>query len=61
MDWILIFFVVSLTATDKVVSPVTVPMATEKLCDEAKAKLTEDYKQTQSVNFMVVGECLKVR
>jgi hypothetical protein len=36
-------------------------MATEKLCEEGKAKLTEAYKKTEAVNFMIVGECLKVR
>jgi hypothetical protein len=61
MDWMLVFIIASLTMTDKVVSPITVPMATEALCNEAKTKLTEAYKQTHSANFMVLGECLKVR
>ena len=34
MDWMLIFIVVSTSATDKVISPINVPMATEKLCKE---------------------------
>ncbi len=61
MDWMLIFIVVSTSATDKVISPINVPMATEKLCKEGSAKLTEAYRQSQSAHFMVVSECLKVR
>jgi hypothetical protein len=61
MGWVLIFILASVTETDKVVSPITVPMATEKLCEEAKTKLTEAYKRTESPNFLIVGECLKVR
>lgn len=61
MDWMLVFIIASLTTTDKVVTPITVPMATEQLCNEGKARLTEAYMKTQSPNFLVVGECLKVR
>ena len=60
MEWMLVFVIVSMTS-DRVASPITVPMATEKLCEEAKAKLTEAYKNTQPANFYVVGECLKVQ
>lgn len=60
MEWMLVFVIVSMTS-DRVASPITVPMATEKLCDEAKAKLMEAYKKTQPENFFVVGECLRVR
>ncbi len=61
MEWMLVFIVVSTSATDKVISPINVPMATEKLCKEGNAKLTEAYRQSKAANFMIVSECLKVR
>jgi len=60
MEWMLVFVIVSLTS-DRVASPITVPVATEKLCEEAKVKLEEAYKKTQPEHFYVVGECVKVR
>jgi hypothetical protein len=36
-------------------------MATEQLCNAAKAKLTQAYQKTQSVNYVLVTECLQAR
>jgi hypothetical protein len=38
-----------------------VPMATEQLCNEAKNKLFESYRRTNTPNFVIVIECLKAR
>lgn len=61
MDWVLFVVIASMSATDKAISSTTVPMATMELCDAARAKLLAAHKQTQSPNFLVVGECLRAR
>jgi hypothetical protein len=38
-----------------------VPIATQHLCDAAKAQLIDAYKDTQSPNFKLYAECLQVR
>jgi hypothetical protein len=40
MEWMLVCVIVSMTS-DRVASPITVPVASEKLCEEAKTKLME--------------------
>jgi hypothetical protein len=37
----------------------TVPMATEQLCNAAKEKLTQAYRNTQSPQYALVAECLQ--
>jgi hypothetical protein len=61
MPWMLVFVFASVSNVSNVATPVTVPMATEKLCKEAVIKLKDAYKQMQSVNYVVLGECLQVR
>jgi hypothetical protein len=61
MNWMFIFIIASSTTTDKVVTPITVPMATERLCEAAKTKMMALYQKTQSTNFLAVAECLQVR
>jgi hypothetical protein len=38
-----------------------VPMATEQLCNAAKAKLTQAYQKTQTPNWALVIECLQTQ
>jgi hypothetical protein len=61
MNWMLFFVIASMSTSDKVVNTTTVPMATEELCNSAKAQLIQAYKATQGPNFLVIGECLRVR
>ena len=61
MNWMLVFVIASMSASDKVVNTTTIPMAEEKLCTAARAKLIEAHKQVNSPNFLIVGECLRVR
>ncbi len=48
-------------STDKAINATPVPMATEQLCNEAKSKLFESYRRTNTPNFLMVIECLKAR
>jgi hypothetical protein len=59
MPWVLVFLVASLSGAN--VAPVTVPMASEKLCKEALEKLKGMYQQTESTHYAVTGECLQVK
>ena len=59
MPWVLVFFVASLSGAD--VAPVTIPMASQKLCEDALEKLKSMYQQTQSTHYAVTGECLQVK
>ena len=59
MSWILVYFVASLTGAS--VAPVTVPMASEKLCKEGLDKLNSLYQQTESTHYLVAGQCLQVK
>ena len=61
MDWLLIVVLASTSSADKFVSPITVPVATEQLCNAARAKLLDTYKRSQAANFMFISECLQVR
>jgi hypothetical protein len=59
MNWVLFIVIASTSASDKVIHSTTIPMATEKLCNAAKAKVTDLYQKTQSQNFLVASECLQ--
>jgi hypothetical protein len=61
MDWVLFVVIVSTSITDKAINSSTVPMATQQLCDAAKAQLIQAYKETQSPNFVLYAECLQAR
>jgi hypothetical protein len=61
MDWVLLIVIASTTPPDKVINVTTVPIATEVLCNAARAKVIQAYKQTQSPDFLIVGECLQAR
>ena len=60
MDWVLFVVIVS-TSTDKAINSSHVPMATQQLCNAAKAQLIEAYKETKSPNFVLYAECLRAR
>ncbi len=62
MEWIL-FVVIGTTALsdNKAINTSAVPMASLELCTQAKEKLAELHKATQSPNFMMVTECLRSR
>ena len=51
MPWVLVFFIASVSN----VTPVTVPMANEKLCRDAVEQLKAAYQKTQSVNYLARG------
>jgi hypothetical protein len=59
MPWVLVFFVASLTGAN--VAPVTIPMASEKLCTEALSKLNSLYQQTESTHYAVAGQCVQTK
>jgi hypothetical protein len=61
MDWVLFVVIVSTSMTDKAINSSNVPMATQQLCNAAKAQLIQAYKETQSPNFMLYAECLQAR
>lgn len=61
MNWVLFFVIASTAPTDKVINSTTISMATEELCAAAKDKLVHDYQQTQSPNYLIVGECLRAK
>jgi hypothetical protein len=60
MDWVL-FVVLASTSGEKTINSTAVPMATEQLCNAAKEKLTQAYRNTQSPNYVLVTECLQAR
>ena len=60
MDWVLFVVIVS-TSTGTAINSSNVPMATQQLCNVAKAQLIEAYKGTNSPNFILYAECLQVR
>jgi hypothetical protein len=51
----------SSTASDKAINATPVPMATEQLCNDAKNKLFESYRRSNTPNFLMVIECLRAR
>jgi hypothetical protein len=59
MPWVLVFFVASLSGAD--VAPITIPIASEKLCREALEKLTSMYKETDSIHYAIAGQCVQVK
>ena len=59
MNWVLFVVLASSTASKANATPV--PMATEQLCNEAKNKLMESYKRSNTPNYVVVIECLRAR
>ena len=59
MNWVL--YVVLATASDKAINATPVPMATEQLCNDAKNKLLESYRRSNTPNFLMVIECLRAR
>jgi hypothetical protein len=61
MDWVLFVVLASSSASDKVINATPVPMATEQRCNEAKDKLLESYRRTNTPNFLIVVECLRAR
>jgi hypothetical protein len=61
MNWVLFVVLASSTASDKVINATPVPMATEQLCNEAKNKLMESYRRSNTPNYMIVIECLRAR
>jgi hypothetical protein len=58
MKWVL-FVILASTAGEKTINSTTVPMATEQLCNAAKEKLTQAYRNTQSPQYALVAECLQ--
>ena len=60
MDWVLFVVIVS-TSSGAAINSSNVPMATEQLCNAAKAQLIQAYKQTNSPNFLLYAECLQAR
>jgi hypothetical protein len=61
MDWVLFVVIVSTSMTDKAINSSNVPMATQQLCNAAKAQLIQAYKETKSPNFNLYAECLQAR
>ena len=61
MNWVLYVVLASSTASDKAINATPVPMATEQLCNEAKNKLFESYRRSNTPNWIMVIECLRAR
>jgi hypothetical protein len=61
MNWVLYVVLASSTASDKAINATPVPMATEQLCNDAKNKLLESYRRSNTPNFLLVIECLRAR
>jgi hypothetical protein len=61
MNWMLFVVIVSGSPSDKVINSTTVPMATEQLCNAAKAKLTDAYQESKTPYFSIVIRCLQTR
>jgi len=61
MNWVIFVVPASSTASDKVINATPVPMATEQLCNEAKTKLIESYRRSNTPNYVIVIECLRAR
>ena len=61
MNWVLFVVLASSTSSDKVINARPVPMATEQLCNEAKNKLMESYRRSNTPNYMIVIECLRAK
>jgi hypothetical protein len=61
MNWVLFWVIASTAQTDKILNTTTIPMATEELCNAAKDKLVRAYQQTQSPNYVILGESLRAK
>jgi hypothetical protein len=61
MNWVLFVILASTSGSEKVINSTAVPMATEQLCNAAKEKLTQAYRNTQTPNYALVAECLRAR
>ena len=61
MNWVLFVVLATSTSTDKAINATPVLVATEQLCNEAKNKLMESYRRSNTPNFLIVIECLKAR
>jgi len=61
MNWVLFVVLATSTSTDKAINATPVPVATEQLRNEAKNKLMESYRRSNTPNFLIVIECLKAR
>ena len=61
MNWVLFVVLATSTSTDKAINATPVPVATEQLCNEAKNKLFESYRRSNTPNFLMVIECLRAR
>jgi hypothetical protein len=61
MNWVLFVVLASTSGSEKAINSTAVPMATEQLCNAAKAKLTQAYQKTQGPNYVLVTECLQAR
>ena len=61
MNWVLFVILASISGSEKAINSTTVPMATEQLCNAAKAKLTQAYQKTQTPNWVLVTECLQAQ
>ena len=61
MNWVLYVVLASSTASDKAINATPVPMGTEQLCNEAKNKLFESYRRSNTPNWIMVIECLRAR
>ena len=51
MNWVLYVVLASSTASDKAINATPVPMATEQLCNDAKNKLFESYRRSNTPTF----------
>ena len=61
IDCVLFVVIVSTSMTDKAINSSNMPMATQQLCNAAKAQLIQVYKESKSPNFDLYAECLRAR
>lgn len=61
MNWVLFVVLATSMSTDKAINATPVPMATEQLCNDAKNKLMESYRRSNTPNYMIVIECLRAK
>ena len=59
MNWVLFFLIATVTPSDHFANSMTVPMATEQLCNAAKTQLKGVYDKFESPYYAIVIECLK--
>jgi hypothetical protein len=61
MKWVLFVILASISGSERTINSTAVPMATEQLCNAAKEKLTQAYRNTQTANYALVAECLQAQ